>query len=84
MCCVIADVLRDPAGRTGDDLGLANRVEQRCLAVVDVAHDRDDRRTIDQVLLDVVEDRLDLDVVGGVDDLDFLLEFVGQHLDRIV
>ena len=29
-------------------------------------------------------DGLDLDVVGGVDDLDLLLELVGEHLDRVV
>ena len=39
-----ADVLRDPAGLGLDDRRLADRVEQRRLAVVDVAHDRDDRR----------------------------------------
>ena len=41
---VRADVLRDPAGLGLDDRGRADRVEQRRLAVVDVAHDRDDRR----------------------------------------
>src|SRR5688572_1317827 len=39
-----ADVLRDSAGLAGDDLRLADVVEQRRLAVVDVAHDGDDRR----------------------------------------
>ena len=39
-----ADVLRDAAGFALGDLGLADGVEQRRLAVVDVAHDRDDRR----------------------------------------
>ena len=39
-----ADVLGDPAGLAGDDVGVADLVEQRGLAVVDVAHDRDDRR----------------------------------------
>ena len=38
-----ADVLRDAAGLARGDVGLADRVEQRGLAVVDVAHDRDDR-----------------------------------------
>ena len=36
---VRADVLGDPSGLAGRDLGLADRVEQRGLAVVDVAHD---------------------------------------------
>ena len=38
-----ADVLRDAAGLAGDDVRLADVVEERRLAVVDVAHDRDDR-----------------------------------------
>ena len=38
MCWVM------PAGLAGGDLGLADRVQQRGLAVVDVAHDRDHRR----------------------------------------
>ena len=41
-----ADVLGDAAGLALGDLGLAHRVEQRGLAVVDVAHDRDDRRAV--------------------------------------
>ena len=39
-----ADVLRDAAELLLGHLGLADGVEQRRLAVVDVAHDRDDRR----------------------------------------
>ena len=39
-----ADVLRDAAGFAGRDFGLADGVEQRRLAVVDVAHDGHDRR----------------------------------------
>ena len=73
MCWVM------PPASPADDLGLADRVQQRGLAVVDVAHDRDHRRALDEVLLGVLEDRLDLDVVGGVDDLDLLVELVGEH-----
>ena len=47
---VRADVLRDAAGLAGDDVGLADVVEQRRLAVVDVAHDGDDRRPRHEVL----------------------------------
>ena len=58
-----ADVLRDAAGLTGGDVGVADIVKQRGLAVVDVSHDDDDRRTgnefffavgviVDQLLLD--------------------------------
>src|SRR5439155_8671385 len=44
-----ADVLGDAAGLAGDDIGVADGVEQRGLAVVDVAHDRHDGRTRHQV-----------------------------------
>ena len=37
-----ADVLRDSARFTGSDVSRANRVEQRRLTVIDVAHDGDD------------------------------------------
>ena len=56
-----ADDLRDAAGLGGDDIGLdavvlADLVEQRRLAVVDVAHDGDDRRPRAEFLrLDVLE-----------------------------
>ena len=39
------DVLGDATGLLGDDVGVADRVEQLGLAVVDVTHDGDDRRT---------------------------------------
>ncbi len=39
-----ADVLRDAAGLAGHDVLLADVVEQRRLAVIDVAHDRHHRR----------------------------------------
>ena len=77
-------MLGDAAGLTGDDVGLADRVEQRRLAVVDVAHDRDHGRALDEILVGVVEDGLLVDVVRGVDDLDLLVELVGEDLDRVV
>ena len=40
---VSADVLRDSAGFARRDPRLANRVHQRRLAVIDVAHESDDR-----------------------------------------
>ena len=61
MCCVMP-----PASRR-DDGGLADRVEQRRLAVVDVTHDRDDGRARGEILGLVVElDVLDL-VLGALD-----------------
>ena len=40
-----ADVLCDTTGFAGDNIGAAHVVEQRRLAVVDVSHHGDDRRT---------------------------------------
>ena len=58
MDLVGADVLGDAAGLAGDDLGRADRVQQRRLAVVDVAHDRDDGRARDEILVGVLVDGL--------------------------
>ena len=44
-----ADDLRDAAGFGGGDVALANLVQQRRLAVIDVAHDGDDRGARHQV-----------------------------------
>ena len=49
-----ADVLRDPTCLGLDDGRLADRVEQCRLAVVDVPHDRHDRRPRRQVFLRVL------------------------------
>ena len=53
-----ADVLGDAAGLARGDLGAADVVEQRGLAVVDVAHDGHDRRPRQR--LDLARLRLDL------------------------
>ena len=45
-----ADVLRDAAGFTLGDTRFADRIEQARLAVIDVAHHRDDRRARDDIL----------------------------------
>ena len=56
---VRADVLGDAAELAGDDVGLADRVEQLRLAVVDVAHDGDDRRPRHQLrLVDLLLDQV--------------------------
>jgi hypothetical protein len=47
------DVLGDPARLTRDDVRLADIVEQRGLAVVNVAHDRDHRRPRYQIRLGI-------------------------------
>ena len=73
---VCADVLGDPAGFTSDDVCVADRVEQRCLAVVDVSHDGDDRhaRLLERVVVFVVvaEQRLQLQLgfLAGLDEQD--------------
>ena len=66
-----ADVLGDAAGLAGDDVGVADVVEQRGLAVVDVAHDHHDRGARLQILrrVRVVVDQALLDR-----DDDFLLD----------
>ena len=80
-----ADVLRDAAGLARRDVGRADRVEQRRLAVVDVAHDRDDRARAARasppspaVLLGL--EHL-LDVEGDV--LDLVLELAGDQRRRV-
>jgi hypothetical protein len=79
-----ADVLRDPPGLGLDDRCLADRVEQRGLPVVDVAHDRDHRRPRGEILVRVVE-VLGLDVLlGCVLDRDLAADLVCDQLDRLV
>lgn len=43
-----ADVLRDAASLAGNDVGFANCIQERGLAVVDMSHDSDNRRTLFQ------------------------------------
>src|SRR3954447_22728815 len=80
-----ADVLGDAAGLTRGDLGLADRVEQRGLAVVDVAHDGHDGRALDEILVGVLEGGLGLalGLVGG-DHLDLAVELGGDEAHRVV
>ena len=78
MCCVIP-----PASVSTTD-GLADRVEQRRLAVVDVTHDRDDRRAGGEGLLGVLEHLGLRVVVGGVLDHDLALDLGGDQHDRLV
>ena len=78
MCWVM------PPASSGDDVGRADRVEQLGLAVVDVAHDGDDRRPRLQGVLVLVGDLgVEVDVerleqlavlVLGADDLDVVAE----------
>ncbi len=64
---VRADLLRDAAGLAARDVGLTDLIEQRRLAVVDVAEHRDDRRTRRQHLR-LVLFLLDRDFFAGLFD----------------
>ena len=82
------DVLGDATGLLGDDVGVAQRVEELGLAVVDVTHDGDDRRTDDQVVLvALVLTELEVErleqlavLVLGRDDLDDVVELLAEQL----
>ncbi len=78
-----ADVLGDATRFAGNHVGMTDGVEQRGLAVVDVTHDRDDRRTRDQFFLDVgnVEDAF-FDVGLG-NTLDGVAEFAGDEFSQV-
>ena len=82
---VSADVLRDAPRLRFDDGRLANRVEKRRLAVVDMAHDRHDRRPRCELLLRILESlRLGVLLVGDVLDVHFALQLGGDELDLLV
>ena len=88
---VRADVLGDPTGFARDDVGLADAVEQRGLAVVDVAHHGDDRRArLEQrlvlVFLFVTEQRLELELLllARLDEQHLGAERLGDELDHLV
>ena len=77
------DMLGDPAGFARDDAGLADRIQKRGLAVVDVTHDRDDRGARLQILvlvLDLIDHLLDI----GIRNADSAVaEFVDHQLGGI-
>ena len=79
-----ADVLRDPAGLGRDDASVANRVEKRRLAVIDVTHDRYDRRTRLEGVLGVVERLRLLLLVGGMLDRHVAVQLGCDELDLLV
>ena len=86
---VRTDVLRDPAGLAGDDVGLADAVEQRGLSVVDVAHDGDDRRPRleERVVVVVLAEhglQLELGLLARLDEQDLGAERLADELDHLV
>ena len=72
-----ADVLRDAAGFARRDARLANRIHERRLAVIDVAHESDDRRARLEFffLFDDRRRRRDDDLLDLVDTATFLAAF---------
>ena len=85
-----ADVLRDATCFAGDNVGVANRVEQRGLSVVDMTHHDDDRRTrlLERVVFVVIvaEQRLQLELgfLAGLDEQHVGAERLGDQLDHLV
>jgi hypothetical protein len=86
-----ADVLRDAAGLAGHDVGGADLVEQQRLAVVDVAHDGDDRRARPLVglvlfvlVLEVPGQELGLLLLAGVDQTHVGADLGREQLDHVV
>ena len=68
-----ADVLGDAARLARGDAGLADVVQQRGLAVVDMAHDGDDRRTGEEILLGILDVLVLEGVLGRLGQLHFQL-----------
>ena len=81
---ISADVLGNAAGLTARHRALANHIEQRRLAVVDVSHDRDHRRTKHQRLRVVLDDRDFRQIDLRRQCLDGHAELAGNQLRRVV
>jgi hypothetical protein len=85
---VSADVLSDAAGLAGDNVGFADGVQQRGLAVIDVAHDSDHGRTGNLELAGVIGFENFLDGLVGdlflvADDGGGRAELGGDVLDHL-
>ena len=87
---VRADVLGDATGFAGDHVGVADRVEQCGLSVVDMTHHDDDQRTrlLERVVVIVIvaEQRLQLELsfLAGLDEQNIGAERLGDQLDHLV
>jgi hypothetical protein len=87
-----ADVLGDAAGLAGHDVGRPDAVEQQRLAVVDMTHDRHDRRTGPQLglvlfLVVVVEElgqQFSLALLTRVDQAHFGAQLGGEQINHVV
>ncbi len=86
---VRADVLRDATGLARDHVCGADAVEQRRLAVVDVAHHGHDRRTrlLERIVVVIVTEQrlqLELGLLAGLDEQDLGAERLTDQLDHLV
>ena len=81
---ISADMLGDAAGFFRRDIGLAQGIKQRGFAVIDMAHDGDNRRTRlrDCRIVFFVIGQDVFDVAFG-DALEFMAEFADHQLGRI-
>ncbi len=84
------DALGDAAGLALDDVGLADRVQQSGLTVIDMAHDGDDRRTRLEilVLLKLLFVQIDIELLQqllvfllGGHQLDVPADFLAKNLE---
>ena len=71
---VRADVLRDSTGFLFGDARFANGIEQRCLTVIDVTHDRDDRRARKSVFRNADFDGVEHHALFERDEIGFRVE----------
>jgi hypothetical protein len=91
---VRTDVLRDAAGLARNDVGVADRVEQLGLSVVDVTHDGHDGRTdLEHRVVLVLELLVEVEVEAGEqlavlvlrgDHLDLVVELAGEDRERLL
>ena len=72
-----ADMLGNPAGLAGNDVGLADGVQERSLTVINVSHDGNHRRTLQEALRLIGDELYDLVQVHR-HVLDFISEVGGQ------
>ena len=77
-----ADVLRDSAGFAACNVGLANGVEQTGFAVIDVAHNGDDRRTRLEAFLGLFLGDFKNHFLFERDDADYAAESFGESAWR--
>ena len=79
------NMLGDPAGLFGGNFGGAYPVEQRGFTVIDVPHDRNDRRTHFGILISHLIVACDIiQRIKGVDCLHFHIKLIGKDFDGIL